>query len=119
MSNTKQYFQNLEVIPTVQELDDEAAATCSGGASITLYEHVNFAGDAKTFRDSEDNIDDDIFGSGWNNKTSSIVVREGVWRIFTGDNYTGSYATLYPGNYASPSEFGLPNDTLTAIQRVS
>jgi hypothetical protein len=47
------YFQNLNAISGMKELSDEAAATCSGGASITLFENDNFKGDA-TVRDKND-----------------------------------------------------------------
>ncbi len=101
------------------ELDDEVAATCSGGlAPVTLYKDRNYRGTATNISRSDDNIDNAVFGSGANNNTSSIIVRQGIWEIYTGDNYTGQSRRLGPGAYPNPAAFGLPDNTLTAIRRL-
>ncbi len=103
------------------QLDDEVAATCSGGLSpVTLYDYFNFTGSAMDVTSNDDNLDNDWRPgkSGWNNRTSSIIVRQGVWQIYESDGYRGRSAILRPGVYPNPASFGLADNTLTAIRRI-
>ncbi len=119
MLNTKEYFNQLDATLTVMELDDEVAATCSGGAApVTLYEDTNYGGAAYDVYGNDDNLDNSAFGSGWNNRTSSIVIRKGTWTIFEDSGYKGRSKVLGPGRYSTPEAFGLRNDSLTGIRRL-
>jgi hypothetical protein len=116
--------------PAFQELDDEVAATCSGGKisfggsnpDVLLFEDTQYRGRAlainATSGAGDENLDNAAIGSGWNNRTSSIKIIRGTWQIYTGDNYKGTTKTLRPGDYYTPQAFGLPNDSLTGIRRV-
>lgn len=122
----------FEATPAFHELDDEVAATCSGGTiyfggsnpDVILFEDTNYRGDAlrinATNGDGDENLDNEFAGIGtdFNNKTSSIKVVRGTWQIYTGDDYKGTTKTLKPGDYYTPTKFGLPNDSLTGIRRV-
>ncbi|MBN3898611.1 MAG: beta/gamma crystallin family protein [Nostoc sp. NOS(2021)] len=106
-------------VPAFTELDDEVAATCSGGlAPVTLYTDPNYLGTATDISRSDDNVDNALFGSGANNNTSSIIVREGIWKIYTDNNYKGQSYILEPGAYPNAETFHLPDNTLTAIRRL-
>jgi hypothetical protein len=130
MLNTKEYFNQLDAILAVKELDDEVAATCSGGKiyfggsdpDVLLFEDKNYGGDVlkinATNGDGDGNLDNSAFGSGWNNKTSSITIKRGTWQIFQNDGYKGKSKTLKPGKYANSSAFGLADNTLTGIRRI-
>lgn len=121
----------FEATPAFNELDDEVAASCSGGRisfggsnpDVILFEDTNFGGASlrinATSGDGDDNLDNALVGSGWNNRTSSISVIRGTWQIFESDGYKGRSKTLTSRRYANSGEFGLPNDSLTAIRRLS
>ena len=118
--------------PAVKELDDEVAATCSGGTfstngsnpDVILYSDVNFGGSALQINakngEGDPNLDNEFLGIGtdFNNKTSSILVIRGQWKIFKDDGYLGQNNTLTRGFYANPQAFGLANDSLTGILRI-
>ncbi|MEH2289035.1 beta/gamma crystallin-related protein [Nostoc sp.] len=133
MSNTKENFNQLDVTLAVKELDNEVAATCSGGApkfytggsnpDVILYDDINFGSKAALPINAElyggdSNLDNSAIGSGWNNRTSSIKVIRGTWKIYRDSGYKGTVVTLKPGSYPNPKAFGLPNDSLTGIIRV-
>jgi hypothetical protein len=100
--------------PAFQELDDEVAATCSGGQVLALYEHVNFNnsqdGRVRLLNGSIGNL-----GS-FNDITSSIKISRGVWAFYADENYNNLLFTKGPGELAV-----LPrgsNDRITSIRRV-
>ena len=64
-------------------------------ADITLYEHAEFGGAHVTLRGSSA----DISGTGFNDKTSSIVVRSGRWEVCTNSNFRGTCTVLTRGEY--------------------
>lgn len=135
MLNTKKYLKQLDATLTVMELDDEVAASCSGGArfytggsnpDVILYDEINFGSSYATLpinaelNGGDGNLDNDgsLRTSGWNNRTSSILVIRGTWKIYRDSGYKGTVVTLKPGRYPNPQSFGLPNDSLTGIRRV-
>ena len=132
-------FQNLDEFSALREISDESAASCSGGKffvngpnpDVILYDSVYDrngnppTGAAlpinATTGDGDDNLDNKFGGIGpydFNNKTSSIKVIRGQWRIFEDDGYRGKSTVLKPGDYANPGKFGLSNDSLTGILRI-
>ncbi|MEN9521562.1 MAG: hypothetical protein RLZZ381_4150 [Cyanobacteriota bacterium] len=110
MTNNK-YFQNLEAISALNALEDEAAATCSGGTP-TLYSDANFGGNS--FQVSGDQISNLGF---FNDATSSLTIDEGTWEFFSDANFQGQRVVLGPGSYSGITETGFPNDSLSSLRR--
>jgi len=116
--------------PAFTELDDKVAATCSGGKitfggsnpDVLLFEDKNFGGDVLKINanvgSGDGNLDNSPFGSGWNNKTSSIKILRGKWQIYQKDDYEGPSKTLKVGEYLNASAFGLADNSLTGIRRI-
>ncbi len=108
--------------PAFKELDDEVAATCSGGvALVTLYEHGNFNyprdGKVRELNGSTRNI-----GRDFNDITSSIKISRGVWAFYADENYNNLLFTGGPGNYSVLPRAGdgrSSNDRITSIRRIS
>lgn len=110
----------------VKEVDDEAAATCSGGVAYTgswdpdvvLFQHGGLQG--RTLRVNA-SINDGILNIGtngnFNDMTSSLVIQRGQWAFFADSGYRGYYTTLGPGVYTSLPP-GFSNDQLTSLYRV-
>ncbi|MFL9449551.1 beta/gamma crystallin-related protein [Tolypothrix bouteillei VB521301_2] len=112
----------FEATPAFQELDDEVAATCSGGAApVTLYEDTYLSGDRHDIFGNDRDLRNGPF-QGFNDRTSSIIIREGKWELFSDKEYsqgTGSRKNpLGPGVYNTARDFGLANDSLSSIRRV-
>jgi hypothetical protein len=116
--------------PAFTELDDEVAATCSGGIrfggpdpDMILFEHANFQGRSlrvnATIGDGDDNLDNALIGNGWNDRTSSIIIYRGRWQLFRNAGYTGPVSERIGGRYANWTAFGhrVDND-LTGIRRI-
>ncbi len=61
----------------------------------TLHSGPDFNGDAKDIRGNDLNL----WGSGWNDETSSIEVFDGNLEVFSDANYNGYSDILEPGNY--------------------
>lgn len=53
-----------------------------------------------------------------NDQISSIFIVEGKWQFCTDANYKGQCRTLNPGFYYNPSQFKLPNDSISSFRRV-
>ena len=108
--------------PAFKEVDDEVAATCSGGAApVTLYAGENLTGESKDLNGNDRDLRNGPF-RGFNDKTSSIYIREGKWELFSNKEYsqgTGSSKNpLGPGLYKTAKDFGLPDNSLSSIRRV-
>ncbi|MEW6497167.1 MAG: beta/gamma crystallin-related protein [Cyanobacteriota bacterium] len=114
MSNINQ-TQDLFALDTVQDLDNETAATCSGGAGylnsgdpdVILFEHERFQGRSLNLNAATgDGLRN--FGTwdgnggggdnGFNDVTTSIQVLRGTWEFFTSSNYGGESLILGPGS---------------------
>lgn len=53
---------------------------------------------------------------GWGDRVSSVKVVSGVWHFFEHIDYKGrTSGPLGPGEYQTPDEFGLANDTMSSI----
>jgi hypothetical protein len=78
-----------------------AAAALSGNAAvageITLYETAGFGGRLVTLRATAPSVNN----IGFNDRTSSIVVRSGRWEVCSDDDFKGDCAIFEPGQYAS------------------
>jgi hypothetical protein len=90
MSNINKKPQFLDKIAGVQDISHESAAACSGG-NITLYDGTNGTGKFY-YLGAEASVAD--LGN-FNNIASSFYVEPGyTWRLYTGRNFSGSYATV-------------------------
>jgi site-specific DNA-adenine methylase len=106
--------------PAFQELDDEVAATCSGGNVLVLYEHGNFNnpqdGRNLPLKSSTRNL-----GS-FSDITSSIKISRGRWAFYADENHQKLLFTRGPGNYSvlPRAEDGRSsNDRITSIKRIA
>jgi hypothetical protein len=108
-----------------KELDDEVAATCSGGEGYTgsddpdviLYIDGRLKGDRL---DVNASIKDGLssLGRKFNDKVSSFIIRKGKWAFYADAGYKGLYSKpLGPGTYYSLPK-GFSNDQLSSLKRV-
>lgn len=127
MLNTKEYFKQIDATLALIELDDEVAATCSGGVAYTgsndpdvlLYVDGGLKGDRldvnASLHDGLKNLNRygrNLFDN-FNDEVSSFVIRKGKWNFYADPNYKGLYnkKPLGPGTYYSlPGSFN--NDEL-------
>jgi Beta/Gamma crystallin len=103
--------------PAFQELDDEVAATCSGGVAY-LYHDAGFQGRRLQFFNGENNLGKWNF----NDKTSSLVISGNErWRFYRDINFQGPSVTLGRGAYslARLNQLGIPNDSISSLRRVA
>ena len=126
MLNTKEYFKQLDATLSVMELDDEVAATCSGGVAYTgsndpdviLYIDGGLAGSSLKVNAS---LNDGLknLGKKFNDKVSSFIIRKGKWNFYADADYYGRYNSkpFGPGIYYSlPGS--IKNDSLSSLKRV-
>ena len=110
--------------PAFKEVDDEVAATCSGGY-VELYENGPFApGRVLGFSGPIVSGDRDLrttIAGDFNDKTSSIFISAGErWQFFQDIGYRGRSVTLGPGSYpVLPRDTGFPNDWVSSLRRVA
>jgi hypothetical protein len=103
--------------PAFTELDDEVAASCSGGVAY-LYEHAGFQGRRLQFFNGADNL------GAWdfNDKTSSIqIVGNEQWTFYEHINREGKPVTLGPGEYSlyRLNQLGIRNDSISSLRRIA
>jgi Beta/Gamma crystallin len=56
----------------------------------------------------------------WDNSISSLIILSGTWEFFDGDDFTGTkMATLGPGQYASVTEKGIKDNSISSVRLVS
>lgn len=109
--------QNLFALDTVQDLDDETAATCNGGriADIILYKDANLKGEALVVEGGEARTIPPEF----NDQFSSVTVNVGLWELYENSNYNangGRRVTLGYGSWNLPGFF---NDKTSSLKRVA
>ena len=73
------------------------AAPC---AVAILFEHTDLQGQSMVVRNAMPNLDRTSF----NDRTESILIREGVWEVCTDAHYHGRCVQLAPGEYRSLSK---------------
>lgn len=118
MLNIKDYFNQLDATLALEELNDEVAATCSGGAAVTLYENGRFNQD-KDGRVLPLNKSIANLGS-FNDKTSSFIISQGTWEFYADENYNKLLFKRGPGRYPvlSTGKDGV-NDRVSSLKRVA
>ncbi|HMA10029.1 MAG TPA: beta/gamma crystallin-related protein [Ramlibacter sp.] len=80
-------------------------------AQITFYEGEGFRGRAFATSNAVPNFD----RTGFNDRTSSIVVDRGRWEVCEHANFRGRCAVLSRGNYDTLSAIGL-NDAISSVR---
>ena len=76
-----------------------AVSPLAQGAVAVLFEHQDFRGQRLAVRDATPNLDRTTF----NDRTESIVIRDGLWEMCTDAYYRGHCERLGPGQYPSLS----------------
>ncbi len=119
----------VEAILAIKELDDEVAATCSGGVhypgsndpDVILFSDSNARG--RTLRlnasggDGFSNLRDTNLN--FNDVTSSISIIRGTWTFYKDAGYNNPEDTLGPGQYTVGGNFGkLQNDSISSLLRI-
>lgn len=101
--------------PTFTELDDEVAATCSGGRdyAMTLYRHNDLQGDVLGQFDGGGLR---TMSSNANNQASSVKITEGKWRFYNFPywNRLGGSVELGVGSW----NFNGFNDKTSSFRRI-
>jgi len=87
-------------------------AGAAQAAEMTLYQHPGFAGPQLTLR----GWTSDISRTGFNDKTSSIVVESGRWEVCTEPGFRGACVVLTRGEY--PTLDRTLNDRITSAREV-
>lgn len=88
-----------------------ATASAGGPAAIELYEHDDFAG--RVFRSNAANPN--LQNEGFNDTTSSLVIRSGRWELCSDADYRGRCVTLEPGSYRRLRERDM-NDMISSLR---
>ena len=86
------------------------ATASAAAAELTLFGGDNFRGKRLQANDSIVNL----ANSGFNDRASSVIVRDGVWQLCDDAYFRGRCVTLQPGRYASLREIGLSNRVSSA-----
>ncbi|MEH2182099.1 hypothetical protein [Nostoc sp.] len=107
MLTTKEHFNQLDAI-AVTELDNETAAAIGGGYNIQFYDTNNYKELLGSFN----------YGGKPrlinNDRTSSIIVKGGKWRLYADADYKGFAKTYGKGKYVLPA--GLNNKVSSFIK---
>ena len=86
-------------------------AATAAAQDITLFEDDNFSGMSYNANGSID----DLSRVNFNDKASSVIVRNGSWQLCADSYFRGRCITLNPGQYSSLNGFGL-NDQVSSIR---
>ncbi|MEH2046060.1 beta/gamma crystallin-related protein [Nostoc sp.] len=113
-------------LSAVKELNDEVAATCSGGVAYTgsndpdviLYRDGGFGGSDPLSVNASIGDGLGYVGDDFNDLTSSIVITRGTWEFYKDSGFRLYQATLGPGQY-SILPGGIENDSLSSLFRIS
>jgi len=90
-----------------------AALSGAASAQLTLFEHDNFQGSRFDVRGAVENLGN----TGFNDKASSIRIREGNWQVCDDAYFRGHCVTLQPGDYPSLGTFGM-NDKVSSAREL-
>ncbi|MGK5034548.1 beta/gamma crystallin-related protein [Janthinobacterium sp. LB3P118] len=88
------------------------APLAASAGEITVFEDAGFRGRPVTLRSDTG----DLSRMGFNDKTSSIIVRSGAWEVCKDANYRGNCRVLQPGRYDSMPGM---NDAVSSVREVS
>jgi hypothetical protein len=82
-------------------------------AEITFFDRPDFQGERMTLNSDVPNFDRTNF----NDRASSVVVRDGAWEICTDANFRGQCVQLQPGRY--PNLSGSMNGSISSVRQVA
>lgn len=82
-------------------------------ADVTLYSKKNYEGHSLKIRGDERNL----ATRGFNDRVSSLKIKEGAWQLCSGTNFDGKCVVLDPGRYRSLEDIGL-EDRISSVRRV-
>ena len=88
-----------------------AAVALAQAGDITLYTREHFGGPALQLHDSEPDLDK----LGFNDRTSSVIVRNGTWEVCENKHYKGKCLILEKGEYAELKNF---NDMMSSVREI-
>lgn len=88
-----------------------AFAAGAQAGDITLYTHDNFGGPALSVHGPTP----DLARLGFNDRTSSVIVRSGVWELCEHANYDGHCIVVEPGEYRKLEGF---NDQISSLREI-
>lgn len=113
---------NIQNEQLFQVLNDESAATYSGGEAF-LFQVINFNNfrwrlDGKRDLYFEEGTDD-LRRYNFNDETSSIRIRSGIWNFFKHTGRRGYLTTLSRGDYFWVENVGIPNDSISSLRNVA
>jgi hypothetical protein len=91
-----------------------AAIATVARADITLYDREKFKGRVFSALQSVS----DLANVGFNDRASSVVIRDGVWQLCTDAYFRGRCATVSAGEYPSLASLGL-HDRVSSLRDVS
>ena len=86
------------------------ASVTASAADLTLYGRQDFRGRELRANDTIVNLEH----SGFNDRASSAVIRDGVWQLCENARFRGQCVTLGPGEYPSLRAMGLNNRVSSA-----
>ncbi len=89
------------------------AASTASAAELTLFENDNFNGQRVVADDAIQNL----ASSGFNDRASSAIIREGTWQLCDDAYFRGRCVTLNPGRYPSLGQMGL-NDRVSSAREI-
>lgn len=87
--------------------------TLQAAAELVFFENDDFNGRSFVVNQPAD----DFVNFGFNDRASSVRVRNGTWQVCSDANFRGQCATLTPGDYRSLAAFGL-NDRISSARPV-
>ena len=87
-----------------------AASATATAAEISLFSQENFGGQRVVANDVIQNL----ANSGFNDRASSAIVRDGSWQLCDDAYFRGRCVTLRPGEYPSLRAIGLDNSVSSA-----
>jgi hypothetical protein len=97
-----------------EDLSPDEASAIKGGADLELYNGDKFRGRILATNTSRRNVGDTA-----NDLTTSAKVKRGTWLLWTGANFTGTSRRVGVGNYPNLFfDIGLPNDSISSVQRI-
>lgn len=133
MSKIYNQFKSLYNIEAVEEISPESAANYTGGKGylngkdpdVILHKDPNAKGLTlnvnAAVNDGVSNIgftngDGSGLPTAFNDQTSSITIKRGVWQAFDGTNFRGdTTGSLKPGTY----KLGHMNDKISSLKRIA
>jgi hypothetical protein len=81
---------------------------------LIIYDHVGFKGAyART------NLSFHYLGDFWNDRISSVIIVNGIWRFYRDEYYKGDYWDLGPGFYECFFMERGPDDVVSSFKAIS